>query len=80
MDCSRRAVLRESTVPVGTVPVYQAVVETAEEKGGLVRMTVDKIFEVIERQAADGVDFITVHCGLTRAASRCCVGREELPT
>ncbi len=67
IDSSRRAVLVESTVPVGTVPVYQAVVETAEEKGGIVRMTVDKIFEVIERQAADGVDFITVHCGLTRA-------------
>jgi len=67
IDLSRRAVLAEATVPVGTVPVYQAVVETAEEKGGLVRMTVDKIFEVIERQAADGVDFITVHCGLTRA-------------
>ena len=65
---SRRAVLGESTVPVGTVPIYQAVVETAEEKGGLTNMSVDKVFDVIERQAADGVDFITVHCGLTRAA------------
>jgi len=68
MDASRRAILKESTVPVGTVPIYQAVIEAIEEKGGLVHLTVDKIFEVIERQAEDGVDFITVHCGLTMAA------------
>ncbi|MBN1850270.1 MAG: phosphomethylpyrimidine synthase ThiC [Deltaproteobacteria bacterium] len=64
----RRKILNESTIPVGTVPIYQAVVEAVNEKGGLIHLTVDKIFEVIETQAADGVDFITVHCGLTRAA------------
>jgi len=68
MDISRRTILKESTIPVGTVPIYQAVVETIEEKGGLIHLTVDKIFEAIEKQAADGVDFITVHCGLTMAA------------
>jgi len=68
MDATRRAIIQESTVPVGTVPIYQAVVESIEEKGGLIHLTVEKIFEVIERQAEDGVDFITVHCGLTRAA------------
>jgi phosphomethylpyrimidine synthase len=68
MDATRRAILSRSTVAVGTVPIYQAVVECAEEKGGLIHLTVDKIFEVIERHAADGVDFITVHCGLTAAA------------
>ena len=68
MDASRRAILQASPVPVGTVPVYQAVVEAAEEKGGLVHLNEDKIFEVIERQGRDGVDFITVHCGVTRAA------------
>lgn len=68
MDASRRAILKESTIPVGTVPIYQAVVETVEQEGGLIHLTVDKIFEVIERQAEDGVDFITVHCGLTRPA------------
>ena len=68
IDGTRRAILENSTIPVGTVPIYQAVVETVEEKGGLIHLTADKIFEVIERQAMDGVDFITVHCGLTRAA------------
>ena len=68
LDVSRRTILKESTIPVGTVPVYQAVVETVEEKGALTDLTADKLFDVIERQAKDGVDFITVHCGLTRAA------------
>ena len=68
IDVSRKNILEESTIPVGTVPIYQAVVETVEDKGGLVNLSVDKIFEVIEKQAQDGVDFITVHCGLTRSA------------
>jgi phosphomethylpyrimidine synthase len=68
IDACLGAILKESPVPVGTVPVYQAVVETVEEKGALIHLTADKIFDVIERQAKKGVDFITVHCGLTRAA------------
>ncbi|MDZ7698968.1 MAG: phosphomethylpyrimidine synthase ThiC [Deltaproteobacteria bacterium] len=63
-----QAILSASTVPVGTVPIYQAVVEAVESEGGLINLSVDKIFEVIEKQASQGVDFITVHCGLTRAA------------
>ena len=68
INLCRGRIIRKSSVPVGTVPIYQAVVETINQKGGLIELTVDKIFEVIENQAADGVDFITVHCGLTRAA------------
>jgi phosphomethylpyrimidine synthase len=64
----RKEILKRSKIPVGTVPIYQAVVEAINEKGGLIHLTVDKIFDVIENQAAEGVDFITVHCGLTRAA------------
>ena len=68
IDYCRKRILDGSTVPIGTVPIYQAVVETVNELDGLIHLTVDRLFEVIERQAADGVDFITVHCGLTRAA------------
>jgi phosphomethylpyrimidine synthase len=64
----RKRVLEKSPVPLGTVPIYQAVVETVNEHGGVIHLTVDKIFDVIEEQAAEGVDFITVHCGVTRAA------------
>jgi phosphomethylpyrimidine synthase len=68
IDLCRKKILDQSPIPVGTVPIYQAVVETLDQGGGLVHLTVDKIFEVIEKQVQDGVDFITVHCGLTRAA------------
>ncbi|MCD6221295.1 phosphomethylpyrimidine synthase ThiC, partial [bacterium] len=65
LDKIRKKIIEESSVPIGTVPVYQAAIETVEEKGGIVKMDEDKIFEVIEKQAEDGVSFITVHCGIT---------------
>jgi len=67
LDEVRRAIRRASSIPLGTVPIYQAAIESIAEKGALAKMDPDKIFEVIERQALDGVDFITVHCGLTRS-------------
>ncbi|MBU1207452.1 MAG: phosphomethylpyrimidine synthase ThiC [Proteobacteria bacterium] len=63
---TRKTVIQASTVPVGTVPIYQAAVEMPEKKNRpMVEMTADDLFEVIERQGEDGVDFITVHCGVT---------------
>jgi phosphomethylpyrimidine synthase len=62
----RSEILHICPVPLGTVPIYQAVIETIAEKGALIKMTADKIFQVIEKQAQDGVDFITVHCGVTQ--------------
>lgn len=66
LDEIRKAVIKESAVPIGTVPIYQAAVETVKNKQAVVHMSVDTLFKVIEKQAEDGVDFITVHCGLTR--------------
>ena len=62
----RRAILSASTVPVGTVPIYQAGIEAIENRGAIVNMSVDEIFAVIEEHAKDGVDFMTVHCGVTQ--------------
>jgi phosphomethylpyrimidine synthase len=64
----RRTIIADSTRPIGTVPIYQAGIEAIEKHGAIVKMTVDDIFNVIEDNARDGVDFITVHCGVTRAA------------
>jgi len=64
----RAMMLRKSPVAVGTVPIYEAAVRAAEEKGSIAKMTADDLFSVIEEQAASGVDFITVHCGLTMRA------------
>ncbi len=66
IDELRKAILKESPVPVGTVPIYQAVIEMVQKGKPMVEMTTDDIFGAIEKQAEDGVDFITVHCGVTR--------------
>lgn len=64
----RRLLIKESPIPVGTVPIYEAVVKAVERHGAISKMTVDELFQVIEGHAEEGVDFITVHCGLTRKA------------
>jgi len=62
----RKAVMEKSTVAIGTVPIYQAAVKMLEEKKAISDMTSDDLFAVIEENGRDGVDFITVHCGVTR--------------
>jgi phosphomethylpyrimidine synthase len=61
----RKEILKKTTIPLGTVPIYQAAIEAVQKKGGIVHMTEDQIFGVIEEQAEDGVDFMTLHCGVT---------------
>jgi phosphomethylpyrimidine synthase len=63
----RKEILKKTTVPLGTVPIYQAAIEAVQKKGGIVHMTEEQIFGVIEEQAEDGVDFMTLHCGVTLA-------------
>ncbi len=62
---TRRKILAGSTVAVGTVPIYEAACKTSR-KGGPVNMADDDLFKTVEEQARDGVDFMTVHCGVTQ--------------
>jgi phosphomethylpyrimidine synthase len=57
-----------SALPIGTVPIYQAGIEAIDRHNAIVKMTIDELFAVIEQNARDGVDFITVHCGVTQSA------------
>lgn len=67
LDAVRRGILANCPVPLGTVPIYQAVAEAVErDKKEIVDVTVDQMFKVIEKQAMDGVDFMTIHCGINR--------------
>jgi len=66
LDTIRRRILREIKVPVGTVPIYQAGIEAIQKHGAIVNMTEDEIFGVIEKHAKDGVDFMTIHAGITK--------------
>jgi len=64
----RRAIVDSSPLSVGTVPIYQAGIEAIAKYDAIVKMTIDDLFGVIEEHARDGVDFITVHCGVTQSA------------
>jgi phosphomethylpyrimidine synthase len=67
IDEVRRRIIGAVRVPIGTVPIYQAGIAAAE-RGSIVDMSSDDIFNAIRRHAEDGVDFVTVHCGVTRDA------------
>lgn len=64
----RQSLIAKSPLSVGTVPLYDALVRTVERHGSIAKMTADEFFQVIEDHAEDGVDFITVHCGVTLSA------------
>jgi phosphomethylpyrimidine synthase len=62
----RKAVMENSPVAIGTVPIYQAAVKILQEKKAISEMTAEDMFAVIEENGRDGVDFITVHCGVNQ--------------
>ncbi|MFQ5454731.1 MAG: phosphomethylpyrimidine synthase ThiC [Nitrospirota bacterium] len=62
----RKTIMGASFLPVGTVPIYQSAMEAIDRYGSVEKMNPDDIFRIIEEHGRDGVDFITVHCGVTR--------------
>jgi phosphomethylpyrimidine synthase len=66
LDTIRKKILKLSRKPVGSVPVYQAGIKKAHKSGAVIDMTEDDIFASIEAHAKDGIDFMTVHCGVTK--------------
>jgi len=61
----RKQVMDAVDVPIGTVPIYEAGVVASEKKGAVIHMDEDDMFQAIINQAKEGVDFMTVHCGIT---------------
>jgi phosphomethylpyrimidine synthase len=60
IDEIRAAIIAASTVPIGTVPIYQAV----QQVNRVEDLTADDLIDNIEHQAQQGVDYMTVHCGV----------------
>jgi len=58
----REAILRHSPVPIGTVPIYEALSRVSRVR----ELTPEIMLEVIEEQAAQGVDYMTIHAGVLR--------------
>jgi len=61
-----KEVLARSTVPVGTVPLYQAALQAPTRGKSFVELEADEIFETIEQHADLGADFATLHCTVTQ--------------
>ena len=64
LDRVRREVIAAVELPVGNVPLYQAFCEAARKYGDPNKLDDEMLFEIIERQCADGMSFMAVHCGI----------------
>ncbi len=64
LDLIRQRVMDAVDIPIGTVPIYQA----AASHKAVVDMSSDDMFNAVRKHAKDGVDFVTVHCGVNRNA------------
>jgi phosphomethylpyrimidine synthase len=64
LDRVRREVIAAVDLPVGNVPLYQAFCEAARKYGDPNKLDVEMLFDIIERQCADGMAFMAVHCGI----------------
>jgi len=65
IDSIRKSIIKQTTVPIGTVPIYQVAIEAIKKRGSIVNMKIEDILDVIKKQAEDGVDFMTIHSGIT---------------
>lgn len=64
---TRKAIMKSARVPVGTVPIYEIVIKGFREYGNIKNITVDEMLGALESQARDGVDFFTIHAGVTKS-------------
>lgn len=74
----RRAIINNSSVPIGTVPIYETAVNALNNQKPLYEITSDELFTTIEEQAKEGVDFITVHCGLNQKSLSALISQGRL--
>ncbi|MFQ5736338.1 MAG: phosphomethylpyrimidine synthase ThiC [Thermodesulfobacteriota bacterium] len=66
LDAIRKEVLASTELSVGSVPLYQAFKEAIERYHDPNKLTEELLFDVLERQCADGISFMAVHCGINR--------------
>lgn len=62
----RKKIMDAVDICIGTVPIYEAGVVTLSKNKKIIKMDSDDIFKAIENQAKEGVDFMTLHCGITQ--------------
>ncbi|HDM43315.1 MAG TPA: phosphomethylpyrimidine synthase ThiC [Firmicutes bacterium] len=65
----RRMIRKKCPVPMGTVPIYDLIAKCADEGVDFSEVSPNEMYETIEMHGEDGIDFITVHCGVTLKSS-----------
>jgi len=63
----RKAIVSKCPVPLGSVPIYEAAVSAQRSGRKFSETSADEMLSAVELHAKDGVDFVTVHCGVTYA-------------
>ncbi len=66
----RLGMLERSKIPLGTVPLYEMYIEAMDRHGDFAKMTPNEMLDVVRRQAEQGVDFMTIHAGISLADAR----------
>ena len=66
LSAIREALIKECPVAIGTVPIYEMAVRARENKKSILDITADEMFTVIEDHCKQGIDFLTIHCGVNR--------------
>ena len=66
LDTIRREVLKAVNLPVGNVPLYQAFKETGRKYKNPSKLDPEFLFDLIEKQLADGLSFMAIHCGINQ--------------
>jgi phosphomethylpyrimidine synthase len=74
----RKAIRKECPVPLGTVPIYEIAVNAQKEHRDLLQFDIEDVLRTLERQAKEGVDFFTIHAGVTRQSLAALKARKRI--
>ncbi|GAB6161116.1 phosphomethylpyrimidine synthase ThiC [Desulfothermus naphthae] len=69
LDLIRTEIIKKSPLPVGTVPIYSVAQKYIKKGQDVSKFSENELLEEIEKQAEQGVDFMTLHCGVTKRAA-----------
>lgn len=78
LDAIRTGMLAACPRPLGTVPMYSVGQQILDNDRDIASMQPDDLFAEIEKQARQGVDFMTVHCGLTKRGAKMAVKQDRV--
>jgi len=74
----RKKILEHSPLPLGTVPIYETAVRMVSQKKSMTEMKINDFIDVIKLQAEEGVDFMTIHSGVTLASVKSLHSQERI--